>query len=407
MRPRACSPPCWSCSTRRRRRSLMTSPTVMRSTAANASWNGDSDGQPAGCRLAARAARRAGSPSGWPFAPPSWTCTRPWPRSRPPWPHAKTSTRPPSGWTRPTCSRRSPRRSATTSAVSPRRPCGTWSGSALPIVGRTPAPRQPAASAGRGSRWTSADQAAVTADRLAEDLEIFSSPQFGYVRLHPSLCRASALMPQKRNPYALAVIRGGAGTLIGRTAGILATQRTPSARTDNWLYAYGEVLGAVGLGQRLVALAGEVVRTLEVDVGALAAGAGHGFTTATDLAEQIVLDQHLDYRSAYRLVARATALATSDGRSALTADDLAGAAQQVLGERRRFTPDLLSAMDPASVVAARTVPGGAAPERVREHATSIRLAATAGRAWARARRASAAEAEARLVAAAGETLAAR
>src|SRR6266542_1439882 len=367
MRPRACSPPCWSCSTRRRRRSLMTSPTVMRSTAANASWNGDSDGQPAGCRLAARAARRAGSPSGWPFAPPSWTCTRPWPRSRPPWPHAKTSTRPPSGWTRPTCSRRSPRRSATTSAVSPRRPCGTWSGSALPIVGRTPAPRQPAASAGR----------------------------------------ASALMPPKRNPYALAVIRGGAGTLIGRTAGILATQRTPSARTDNWLYAYGEVLGAVGLGQRLVALAGEVVRTLEVDVGALAAGAGHGFTTATDLAEQIVLDQHLDYRSAYRLVARATALATSDGRSALTADDLAGAAQQVLGERRRFTPDLLSAMDPASVVAARTVPGGAAPERVREHATSIRLAATAGRAWARARRASAAEAEARLVAAAGETLAAR
>jgi len=254
---------------------------------------------------------------------------------------------------------------------------------------------------------TSATQAAVTADRLAEDLEIFSSPQFGYVRLHPSLCRASALMPQKRNPYALAVIRGGAGTLIGRTAGILATQRTPSARTDNWLYAYGEVLGAVGLGQRLVALAGEVVRTLEVDVGALAAGAGHGFTTATDLAEQIVLDQHLDYRSAYRLVARATALATSDGRSALTADDLAGAAQQVLGERRRFTPDLLSAMDPASVVAARTVPGGAAPERVREHATSIRLAATAGRAWARARRASAAEAEARLVAAAGETLAAR
>src|SRR6266540_3710643 len=106
---------------------------------------------------------------------------------------------------------------------------------------------------------TSATQAAVTADRLAEDLEIFSSPQFGYVRLHPSLCRASALMPQKRNPYALAVIRGGAGTLIGRTAGILATQRTPSARTDNWLYAYGEVLGAVGLGQRLVALAGEVV----------------------------------------------------------------------------------------------------------------------------------------------------
>lgn len=244
---------------------------------------------------------------------------------------------------------------------------------------------------------TTATQAAVTADRLAEDLEIFSSPRFGYARLHPSLCRASALMPQKRNPYALAVIRGGAGTLIGRTAGILATQRTPSARTDNWLYAYGEVLGALGLARRLVALAGEVVRTLEVDRGALAAGAGQGFTAATDLAEQLVLDQHLDYRSAYRLVARATALATHDGRTTLALDDLSNAAEQVLGERLQFSADLLAVMDPASIVTTRTVAGGAAPERVREHAASVRSTAAAAATWASARRASTAEAEAHLV----------
>jgi argininosuccinate lyase len=244
---------------------------------------------------------------------------------------------------------------------------------------------------------TGAAQTAVTADRLAEDLEIFSSPQFGYLRLHPSLCRASALMPQKRNPYALAVIRGGAGTLIGRAAGILATQRTPSARTDNWLYAYGEVLGAVGLARRLVALAGQVVRTLEVDRGALAAGAGQGFTTATDLAEQLVLDHRLDYRSAYRLVARATALAAQAGRTALAATDLDDAAAQLLGERLAVSPDLLASMDPAAVVATRTVAGGAAPQRVREHAASVRSRTATAGAWARAHRTGAAEAEARLV----------
>jgi argininosuccinate lyase len=245
---------------------------------------------------------------------------------------------------------------------------------------------------------TSATQCAITADRLAEDLEIFSSPQFAYVRLHPSLCRASALMPQKRNPYALAVIRGGAGTLIGRTAGILATQRTPSARTDNWLYAYGETLGALDLARRLIALAGEVARTMEVNRGALADGASHGFTAATDLAEQLALDQRLDYRSAYRLVARATALATSAGRPALTLDDLAAAAEQVLGEPLPLDPDLLATMDPTSIVATRTVLGGAAPERVREHADSVRSAATAAASWARARRARVEEAETLLVA---------
>ena len=62
-------------------------------------------------------------------------------------------------------------------------------------------------------------------------------------------------MPQKRNPYALVVIRGGARTLLGRATGVLASQQTPSGRTDNLLYAYGEVAGAVELATRVIALA--------------------------------------------------------------------------------------------------------------------------------------------------------
>lgn len=245
---------------------------------------------------------------------------------------------------------------------------------------------------------TAAVQATVTVDRLAEDLEIFSSPQFGYVTLHSSLCRASALMPQKRNPYALAVIRGGAGTMIGRATGILAMQRTPSARTDNWIYAYGEILEALELARRLVALAAEAVRTLEIDPSALAADADRGFTTATDLAELLALDQRLDYRSAYRLVARATSLAAGERRTALTVEDLVQAAEQVLGDRLGVAPGLLAMIDPPSIVASRTATGGAAPERVREHAASVRSRAGTARAWARARRAKAEEAEARLMA---------
>ena len=152
-----------------------------------------------------------------------------------------------------------------------------------------------------------AAQAATTVDRMAEDFEIFASPSFGYVTLDASLCRASVLMPQKRNPYALAVIRAGAGTLIGRATGLLVTQRTPSARTDNWLHAYGEVVGALELARKVVTLGAEVARTLEVDRDALAAVAGQNFTGATDLAEELLLRHGLDYRSAYRVVGRAVA----------------------------------------------------------------------------------------------------
>ena len=160
-------------------------------------------------------------------------------------------------------------------------------------------------------------QATLNADRLAEDLEIFASPQFGYVMLGGSSSRASVMLPQKRNPYALAVIRGGCGTLIGRATGLMTTQRTPSARTDNWLYTYGEVIGAVELASRLVRLAADVVATMKVDIETLVASAGDNFSTATDLAERLVLEQGLDYRSAYRIVGRAVADAAEVGEERL------------------------------------------------------------------------------------------
>jgi len=246
-----------------------------------------------------------------------------------------------------------------------------------------------------------ATQAATTADRLAEDLEIFASPSFGYVTLDASLCRASVLMPQKRNPYALAVIRAGAGTLVGRATGLLVTQRTPSARTDNWLHAYGEVAGALDLARRVITLGAEVVRTLLVDQDALAAAAGAQFTGAADLAEELVLRNGLDYRTAYRVVGRAVATAIEAGRTSIDEVDLARAAVEVLGRAIDVDPETLrGALDPAQIVAGRTVLGGSAPERVSEHCRSLVQRHTEATRWREERRAHAGQAEQRLVAAA-------
>jgi argininosuccinate lyase len=232
-----------------------------------------------------------------------------------------------------------------------------------------------------------ATQAATTVDRLAEDLEIFASPGFGYVTLDASLCRASVLMPQKRNPYALAVIRAGAGTLVGRATGLLVTQRTPSARTDNWLHAYGEVAGSLELARRIVALGAEVTRTLVVDRDALAAAAGSHFTGAADLAEELVLRHGLDYRSAYRVVGRTVAAAVETARSTLTPDDLTRAATEVLGHPLSLAPEILrAALDPAMIVAGRTVLGGSAPAKVREHSRSLTDRTTESTTWRRTRR---------------------
>jgi len=164
--------------------------------------------------------------------------------------------------------------------------------------------------------------AATNASRFADDAEIFGSDEFGLLRIGDELCRASALMPQKRNPYALVVIRGGARTLLGRATGVLATQLTPSGRTDNLLYAYGEVAGSVELATRLMNLAAVTAASIEFAEKELPAA-----TLATDQAEQLSLDTGLDYRSAYKRVAQS-----------------------------------IEPSDPREAIATRTVTGGAAPE---------------------------------------------
>ena len=219
---------------------------------------------------------------------------------------------------------------------------------------------------------TAAAQAVATLSQLASDLEIFASPAFGYLTLDASLCRASVLMPQKRNPYALPVLRGGAGTLIGRLTGVLATGLTPSARTDNWLYAYGEVAGALDLAGRLIRLGRAVAAGLTVDADVLASQAARHFTAAADLAEDLALRFRLDYRTAYRVVGRAVAGTLSSGGTELTAPAIRAAAQDITGAPVAVTAEwLAAATDPMSAVLALDGLGGASPRRVRDHARRI------------------------------------
>jgi argininosuccinate lyase len=178
------------------------------------------------------------------------------------------------------------------------------------------------------------------------------------------------LMPQKRNPYALVVLRGGAGTLIGRATGVLVTQRTPSGRTDNLLYAYGEVAGAVDLAARLLRLAAAVAESLTFDAERAERVLRESGAMATDVAEAISLATGIDYRSAYREVAQ----------------DLDAAARSV--------PD---GLEPAAAIATRTVAGGAAPEPLDSMLAACRDAIARARSWVERERRAVEDAERRLV----------
>ncbi len=229
-----------------------------------------------------------------------------------------------------------------------------------------------------------------TQSKLAEDLEIWASLEFDYVTLADGYSRASVLMPQKRNPYALSIVRGASGTLIGRVSGFLAVVKSPSARSDNLIYAYGEVPRALDLALRTTRLTAGVVRTLTVNAARMAAALESGFSQATDLAEYVMQTCDVDYRTAYEVVGRAVRRAQAAGLRGvdLTGAMLDAAAAEITGAPIGLAGrDLTEVLDPRRIVETRTAAGGAAPPVVEAMAAACATEAARWLALARERRA--------------------
>ena len=223
--------------------------------------------------------------------------------------------------------------------------------------------------------------------KLAEDLEIWASNEFDYVTVADGYSRSSVLMPQKRNPYSLSIIRGASGTLIGRLTGFLAVIKSPSARSDNLIYAYGEVPRALDLAIRTTRLTNGVIRTLGVNGARMWGALESGFSQATDLSEYVMQTCGFDYRTAYQVVGVAVRTAHQAGLRGIDLDGamLDAAAAEYNGRPLGLTDvDLTEVLDPRQIVRTRTAAGGAAPEVVEgmagsciERARSLRTTAEA------------------------------
>ena len=204
----------------------------------------------------------------------------------------------------------------------------------------------------------------VNLDRLAEDFQIYATEEFALVDLDDRHTRASKIMPQKKNPFALTHVRGVASTMIGTLAASAAAGRTPSGQPDNRLPLYGMIPRAIEDTHDAVGLMGEVVSFLTFNDQRGRARLDRGFALATDLAEVLVLESSLDFRQAHRLIGHLVRRHLAGGDlNQLTPDELAAAAVEVLGHRVEIsTAALRAVLDSRAAVLARTAPGGAAPE---------------------------------------------
>lgn len=226
--------------------------------------------------------------------------------------------------------------------------------------------------------------ALVNLDRLAEDLQIFASAEFGLVELADGHARSSVIMPQKKNPYALSYIRGVTNQLIGLQAAAAAQGRTPSGQVDNRVFAYGDVPQALTAAAGAARLLAGVLGGLRFNAPLAEARLRAGFATATDLAEVICMECGLEFRAAHRVVGRLVRDAVAAGRTMaeLSGADLDAAALAVLDRPLGLPADAFAAaVDPRAAVALRRTPGGAAHEPLEAMLAECRAALEAHTTW--------------------------
>jgi argininosuccinate lyase len=209
---------------------------------------------------------------------------------------------------------------------------------------------------------------AVHMSRLAEEIVVWSTAQFGFVRLSDRFSTGSSIMPQKRNPDAAELVRGKTGRVIGAMIGLMTVMKAlPLAYAKDMQEDKEAVFAAADtLSLCLAALTG-MVADMSVDAGRMKAAASAGFATATDLADWLVVHLKMPFREAHHVTGRLVKAAEQKGvdLSALSLAEM----QKV---EPRIGAGVFDVLSVEASVASRASLGGTSPDNVRREAQSWR-----------------------------------
>ncbi|MDQ5909003.1 MAG: argininosuccinate lyase [Pseudomonadota bacterium] len=197
--------------------------------------------------------------------------------------------------------------------------------------------------------------------RMAEELVLWSSAQFGFIDLPDRFCTGSSIMPQKKNPDVPELVRGKVGRVNGHLIALLTLMKSqPLAYNKDNQEDKEPLFDTVDTVQGCLRAFADMIPALRPQRDRMLESARRGFATATDLADYLVR-KGLPFRDAHEVVGKAVRLGVETGR------DLA---EMALAELQQFSPliadDVFAVLTLEGSVAARDVLGGTAPNRVRE-----------------------------------------
>jgi len=201
----------------------------------------------------------------------------------------------------------------------------------------------------------------VHISRLAEEIVLWTSQEFGFVTLADAFCTGSSLMPQKKNPDIPELLRGKAGRVFGSLQALLVVMKgLPLAYNKDMQEDKEPLFDAVATVRSCVGILPALLGAMTPQTERMADALRDGYLLATDLADHLV-DRGVPFREAHHVIGRAVALCLDRG---CRLEDLELADLRVL--HGAFGDDAFEALDVGASLARRDVPGGPAPDRVLE-----------------------------------------
>ena len=219
--------------------------------------------------------------------------------------------------------------------------------------------------------------------RFVQDLLLWGTAEFSYVRFGDGFVQGSSIMPQKRNPVAIEHARAIGSKALGQAQAIVLTvHNTPFGDivdTEDDLQPL--VFAMFRDATRAVSLVAAAMATAEFDAAALEARAGNGWTTLTELADTLVRDHRLPFKTAHAIAGRLVGGRQRDpGRS--MAELLKDATTELLGAPLAYSEDEVAhILSPRYFVEIRRTPGGPAPEETARAAAVSRQQLEADEEW--------------------------
>jgi argininosuccinate lyase len=212
--------------------------------------------------------------------------------------------------------------------------------------------------------------------RLAEEIILWSTEEFGFVTLDDAFSTGSSIMPQKKNPDFAELVRGKTGRVLGDLQALLVTLKgLPLAYNKDMQEDKEPAFDAIDtLSMSLRAIEG-MLSTMRVNAEKMRAGAQGGFMAATDLADYLV-GKGMPFREAHEVVGRLVLWCEREGR---TLQDLTPA--EFAAHATQFGVDVTHAVDIDQLVAKRVTVGGTGHDAVRAQLASANDALSADSAW--------------------------